>query len=84
MLRRREGIAKAGAGPLQGPSADRQEEGSDILRLKSEGVRPSEIASRLGIVGQCLSGTGQSYRREFARNGGDAPGSATTFTVHSQ
>lgn len=38
--RQREGIAKA-------PTARRQ--AADIIRLKSEGVRPAEIARKLGI-----------------------------------
>ena len=48
--RQREGIAKAKAeGRYKGrvPTARRQ--AADIIRLKSEGVRPTEIAVRLGI-----------------------------------
>jgi DNA invertase Pin-like site-specific DNA recombinase len=48
--RQREGIAKAKAeGRYKGrvPTARRQ--AADIVRLKSEGVRPTEIAVRLGI-----------------------------------
>jgi DNA invertase Pin-like site-specific DNA recombinase len=48
--RQREGIAKAKAqGRYKGrvPTARRQ--AAEIIRLKLEGVRPSEIASRLGI-----------------------------------
>ena len=48
--RQREGIAKAKGGrPLQGPCADRSAQAAEIIRLKEAGVRPSEIASRLGI-----------------------------------
>ena len=49
--RQREGIAKAkrvGRYKGRGPTA-RRETGERFIRLKSEGVRPSEIASRLGI-----------------------------------
>jgi DNA invertase Pin-like site-specific DNA recombinase len=48
--RQREGLAKATAeGRYRGrlPTARRQ--AAKIIRLKSEGVRPTEIASRLGI-----------------------------------
>jgi DNA invertase Pin-like site-specific DNA recombinase len=48
--RQREGIAKAKReGRYKGrlPTARRQ--AVEIIRLKSEGVRPTEIASRLGI-----------------------------------
>jgi DNA invertase Pin-like site-specific DNA recombinase len=48
--RQREGIAKAKReGRYKGrvPTVRRQD--ADIIRLKSEGVRPTEIASRLGI-----------------------------------
>ena len=48
--RQREGIAKAKReGRYKGrvPTARRQ--AAEIARLKAEGVRPSEIASRLGI-----------------------------------
>ena len=48
--RQREGIVKAKAqGRYKGrvPTARRQ--AAEIIRLKTEGVRPSEIAIRLGI-----------------------------------
>jgi DNA invertase Pin-like site-specific DNA recombinase len=48
--RQREGIARAKAqGRYKGrvPTARRQAD--DIMRLKSEGISPTEIASRLGI-----------------------------------
>ena len=48
--RQREGIVKAKAqGRYKGrvPTARRQ--AAEIIRLKTEGVRPSEIATRLGI-----------------------------------
>jgi DNA invertase Pin-like site-specific DNA recombinase len=65
--RQRDGIAKAkGTGLLQGPCADCSHAGCRDLRLKQEGVRPSEIASRLGI------GRASVYRVLSARQtGGD-------------
>ena len=61
--RQREGIAKAKReGRYNGrvPTARRQ--AADIIRLKSEGVRPAEIARKLGIgrasVYRVLSGCG--------------------------
>ena len=50
MERHREGIARAKAqGRYKGrvPTARRQ--GDEIIRLKEAGIRPSEIAIRLGI-----------------------------------
>ena len=49
--RQMDGIAKAkGTGLLQGPCADRTTAGcGEAGRLKEEGVRPTEIAVRLGI-----------------------------------
>ena len=64
--RQRQGIAKAKAeGTLQGPCADRAATGCrQIIRLKSEGVTPSEIASRLGIGrASRLSGAGRAAER---------------------
>ena len=45
--RQREGIARAKAYKSRVPTARRQ--AAEIIRLKTEGVRPSEIATRLGI-----------------------------------
>ena len=48
--RQREGIAKAKAeGRYRGRVPTVRRQAADIIRLKSEGVRPTEIASRLGI-----------------------------------
>jgi DNA invertase Pin-like site-specific DNA recombinase len=48
--RQREGIAKAKReGRYRGPCVHCSAAGSEVARLKAEGVRPSEIASRLGI-----------------------------------
>ena len=48
-------------GPLQGPCAYRSAQADEIIRLKEEGVRPSEIASRLGIgTGKRVSGAGRA------------------------
>ena len=48
--RQREGIAKAKSeGRYKGRVPTVRRQAADIIRLKSEGVRPTEIASRLGI-----------------------------------
>jgi len=48
--RQREGIAKAKApGRYKGRVPTAQRQVIEITRLKSEGVRPSEIARKLGI-----------------------------------
>jgi DNA invertase Pin-like site-specific DNA recombinase len=48
--RQREGIAKAKAqGRYKGRVPTAQRQAAEIIRLKSEGVRPSEIARKLGI-----------------------------------
>jgi DNA invertase Pin-like site-specific DNA recombinase len=48
--RQREGIAKAKAqGRYKGRVPNAQRQASEIIRLKSEGVRPSEIARKLGV-----------------------------------
>ena len=48
--RQREGIAKAKAdGRYRGRVPTARRKADEIIRLKEEGVRPSEIASRLGI-----------------------------------
>lgn len=48
--RQREGIAKAKAeGKYQGRVPTAQRQAADVLRLKAEGVRPVDIARRLGI-----------------------------------
>ena len=63
--RQREGIAKAKAqGRYKGRVPTVRRQAAEIIRLKEEGVRPSEIASRLGIgQGQCLSGAGRAAER---------------------
>ena len=48
--RQREGIARAKAeGRYKGRVPTVRRQAADIIRLKSEGVRPTEIAVRLGI-----------------------------------
>jgi DNA invertase Pin-like site-specific DNA recombinase len=48
--RQREGIAKAKAeGKYRGRVPTAQRQAADVLKLKAEGVRPTEIAKRLGI-----------------------------------
>ena len=48
--RQREGIAKAKReGRYKGRVPTARRKADEIIRLKEEGVRPSEIASRLGI-----------------------------------
>jgi DNA invertase Pin-like site-specific DNA recombinase len=48
--RQREGIAKAKAeGKYQGRAPTAQRQAADVRRLKAEGVRPTDIAKRLGI-----------------------------------
>jgi DNA invertase Pin-like site-specific DNA recombinase len=48
--RQREGIAKAKhEGRYKGRVPTARRKADEIIRLKEEGVRPSEIASRLGI-----------------------------------
>lgn len=64
--RQREGIAKAKRdGRYKGrvPTARRQT--AEVVRLKAEGVRPSEIASRLGI------GRASVYRVLGEQNAGE-------------
>ena len=55
--RQREGIAKAKAeGRYRSRVPTVRRQAAEIVRLKSEGISPSEIASRLGIgTGQRLS-----------------------------
>ena len=63
--RQREGIAKAKAqGRYKGRVPTARRKSDEIIRLKEEGVRPSEIASRLGI------GRASVYRGLEARNAG--------------
>jgi DNA invertase Pin-like site-specific DNA recombinase len=48
--RQHEGIAKAKAeGKYQGRAPTARQRTTDVLRLKADGVRPTEIAERLGI-----------------------------------
>ncbi len=48
--RQREGIAKAKAeGRYQGRAPTARRQSADVLRLKGQGVTPTEIAERLGI-----------------------------------
>lgn len=48
--RQKEGIAKAKAeGRFKGRAPTARRQAAEIIRLKTEGVRPTEIASRLGI-----------------------------------
>jgi DNA invertase Pin-like site-specific DNA recombinase len=48
--RQREGIAKAKAeGRYQGRAPTARRQSDDVLRLRGEGVKPAEIAKRLGI-----------------------------------
>ena len=48
--RQREGIAKAKTeGKYQGRVPTAQRQAADVLRLKADGVRPTDIAKRLGI-----------------------------------
>ena len=48
--RQREGIAKAKAeNRYKGRTPTARRQAADIIRLKSEGVRPAEIARKLGI-----------------------------------
>lgn len=58
--RQREGIAKAkSGGKYQGRKPTAMAKASEVRRMKSEGVRPTDIAARLGIsrmsVYRCLS-----------------------------
>jgi DNA invertase Pin-like site-specific DNA recombinase len=63
--RQREGIAKAKAeGRYRGRAPTVRRQAAEIVRLKEEGVRPSEIASRLEI------GRASVYRVLEARNAG--------------
>jgi hypothetical protein len=62
--RQREGIAKAKSeGRYKGRVPTVRRQAADIIRLKSEGVRPTEIASRLGIARASV------YRALGAQNG---------------
>lgn len=59
--RQREGIAKAKAeGAYKGRKPTARNQTADVVRLKAEGVSPTEIAKRLGIsrmsVYRCLEG----------------------------
>jgi DNA invertase Pin-like site-specific DNA recombinase len=64
--RQREGIAKAKTqGRYKGRAPTVRRQAADILRLKSEGVRPSEIASRLSI------GRASVYRVLGSNSGGN-------------
>ena len=48
--RQREGIAKAiGAGRYTGRQPTARRQAAEVRRLKAEGVRPADIARRLGI-----------------------------------
>jgi DNA invertase Pin-like site-specific DNA recombinase len=48
--RQREGIAKAKAqGRYKGRVPTAQRQATEIIQLKSEGIRPSEIARKLGV-----------------------------------
>ena len=48
--RQREGIAKAKAeGKYQGRAPTAQRQAEEVLKMKAEGVRPTDIAKRLGI-----------------------------------
>jgi DNA invertase Pin-like site-specific DNA recombinase len=65
--RQREGIARAKAqGRYKGrvPTARRQ--AAEVIRLKAEGVRPTEIAAKLGIgrasVYRALAGQSKHFR----------------------
>jgi DNA invertase Pin-like site-specific DNA recombinase len=68
--RQREGIAKAKAeGKYKGRVPTAQRQAGDVLRMKAEGVRPVDIARRLGIgrasVYRIIDGTnGQGGRGE--------------------
>ncbi|MBR0666957.1 recombinase family protein [Roseomonas hellenica] len=60
--RQREGVAKAKAeGKYQGRAPTARRQAADVLKLKAEGVRPTDIAKRLGIgrasVYRILEGT---------------------------
>ncbi len=64
--RQRDGIAKAQReGRYKGRAPTARRQSAEIVRLKEEGVRPSEIASRLGI------GRASVYRVLGANAGGD-------------
>jgi DNA invertase Pin-like site-specific DNA recombinase len=64
--RQREGIAKAKAqGRYKGRAPTARRKAAEIIRLKEAGVKPSEIASRLGI------GRASVYRVLGASAGGD-------------
>ena len=53
--RQREGIAKAKReGRYKGRVPNVRRQAAEIIRLKELGVRPSEIASRLGIGRACV------------------------------
>jgi DNA invertase Pin-like site-specific DNA recombinase len=48
--RQREGVAKAKAeGKYKGPETDRMGTGCETAAVKADGVRPVDIAQRLGI-----------------------------------
>lgn len=64
--RQREGIAKARQeGRYNGRAPTARRKAAEIIRLKGEGVKPSEIARRLGI------GRASVYRVLGANAGGD-------------
>ena len=68
--RQREGIAKAKAqGRYKGRVPTVRRQAAEIIRLKEEGVRPSEIANRLGI------GRASVYRVLSEQQNGDRVGS---------
>ncbi len=69
--RQREGIAKAKAqGRYKGRAPTVRRQAAEIIRLKQNGLRPSEIASRLGIgrasVYRILNGDDAEGRQEAA------------------
>ena len=73
--RQREGIARGEARrPLQGPCADRATAGCRGSPTEAEGIRPSDIALRLGI------GRASVYRVLGAVTGGVGVGSRADTT----
>ena len=89
--RQREGIAKAKAqGRYKGRVPTAQRQASEIIRLKSEGVRPSEIARKLGVgrasVYRVLGDrrvSGQEAPEAHAQTGLDATGFANFTPIGS-